>query len=332
MVVGLLSFPLGAQTTTLNIVLEFNPVAWGGLVWTTDSSKFYFFTLLSDAPSQTVSYSFDVATNTLTELTDIPLPASLPARDLERFSGQELAPYISESPNQEWVAVGIMPPTPTPSTDADLSTPRYTPPEFPKLALLNRSSGRVIFTDQNIIVDALDWFQWSDDSTSFVKSKYMVSPVLFFYGSGYADNPPTDLIIENISTLAASDGETYSIWGYYDMSPDGKLVLLGGTGTQTHMQRVLLWDAETHTTTTLDGIGSQTVVTAAFAPSSLTRIRALAETGLIEYDMNAGTTTVLNEDINTERFSNIWSRFSPDGRYVALIASSSGIYLAEISD
>jgi hypothetical protein len=166
-----------------------------------------------------------------------------------------------------------------------------------------------------------DFLRWSDNSEAFVVE--YESP----YGAGSS--------FSHIKLLDSNHplGETHETWvgwiggfpstSIFDISPDGNLVLYLSYG-----DKLLLWDAripilndDVDTQRAAKAIADAKTIGAAFIPDDENHILLVDEQGISRYNINTHTREIINANINSSWA--YWASFSPDNRYVALLAECS---------
>ena len=174
---------------------------------------------------------------------------------------------------------------------------------------------------------------WSEDSTTFVTltqqplgSDPLTPQYVSDFNTGYANLTFIDLGYLNV------DGRKYGSYNAYDISKNGRFVLLrvdeytAGGYSPLHL---MVWDAENPDASHVVDDFSE-VVEAAFAPGDESKLLILTELGLVLYDITSDGFTVLTEEINSTWVS--LSFISPDGQQLAVTDHGGWLYVVDIVD
>lgn len=197
-----------------------------------------------------------------------------------------------------------------------------------QLSLADLQSGRSVsinaFAFEAFLSQNLYRVLWNDTSTAFVTVTESASglPGYIFYTSSFSQT------VEDMATqpLGVPDrnGRSYMYASVYDISDDGKivLILIGDTTTssdpENRVRYLTLWQADNPAASTLiETINGRKVIGATFAPDDESKIWFINEVGLSEYDLQTGQIRVMDTALNSTWLTK--ARFSPDGRWVAVI-------------
>ena len=190
------------------------------------------------------------------------------------------------------------------------------------ITLADRKSRQSIVTTARALntVSGTDNFNvmWSADSQAFVVATTayeMSEPDFFTHISNYS-NDLSGLKTQELGFLPMNN-EEFGTRDIYDLSDDGRVVLVKGYNALNGETRLILWDALDPTLPTSIDIFTETnVIGAAFKSGNENKILVVNQDGLVEYDRQNGSTTVLRTDIGSKFAAK--ARFSPNAEWLSL--------------
>jgi WD40 repeat protein len=173
---------------------------------------------------------------------------------------------------------------------------------------------------------------WSADSSTFVFSATPIEgtePQFFYHVSHYQNNL-SKLGVKQIDAPII-DGETYSVLNVFSLSKDGSRVLMEGFHVPPNESKIAVWNsALPNAAKTVEGLTNTDVIGAAFCPDDENKILIVNQQGLLQYDLQEHTATLLRADVNSASFRK--AVFSPDGRWLALLANDDGLFMLSVRD
>lgn len=167
---------------------------------------------------------------------------------------------------------------------------------------------------------------WNATSTTFfvLTRNSPDVPYEAFHVSGFGANV-REVQTHKLGALSRG-GRLYGQVETFSLASDGKTALMliadftdaGKLLPKKLPLFLILWNAEKpESSQFIEGIDGQDVIAASFAPGNESKLLYVNDVGLLEYDLRTGQTTVLDTRLAAQPPS--IARFSPDGRWVALV-------------
>lgn len=312
--------PLAAQDNERQPIYE-GPV--DDLSWSSDSQYVSFFNYYGANPSVYLDESssrnwqrFDPVTGILTASKTWPQQPSLTDDENEFFRPTDLSDgsitYIYESPNKRYIVY---------CSFAEATSTL--------LILGNRAGMELLGLDYTIYNPFIgpEFFRviWSADSSAFVTFDERLPAVL-----RYVTNFDKSLMDATVSSLNEID---YSAWDVFDLSDDGKWVLILAytisPASEISQTLMIANPLNLSENIVLQTQNASEITAAIFAPDNANQVLFVSEQGLGLYDMESQQVSILDSSITAEYGTPI--AFSPDGRWLAY-QSLDGLIVIPMSD
>lgn len=162
--------------------------------------------------------------------------------------------------------------------------------------------------------DLLYSVKWSKDSKAFAVNVDEPPALCSYYVTNFASSvtAATSIYLDRGLPSGSPIRDAFRV---FDISSDGSQLLLAGNFSNNQAS-IFLWNTlNLPQSQSINGLGNN-ILAAAFSPNSQYRFRFIGSKGLVEYDMNAGTQTVLDSSISTAWVQKAW--FSPNGSRIIL--------------
>ncbi|MDX2136457.1 MAG: hypothetical protein SF123_00055 [Chloroflexota bacterium] len=314
----LLLHPIHAQDASLSAIYSGWPIT--NMWWSADSRVFAFQGNMTSAPESSW-YAYDVTSGRLTNSQTWPLQPTLNRIEQQALDSQETlgveVNLVFSSPNGQFLV----------GSSENLTGLQNQSSYVSQATISNRTTNTINLIGLPIITQtSVDRYrvQWSDDSSTFVvsTSAVQVSALSFFYYvTGYAESNATDIVAVDMQPVMI-DGQNHSILEVFDLSNDGRQVLLfasrSGSGRPDYC--LIRWSSIESSSHVLvpgfDGI-TEYHPSAVFSSEGSDIVLIFQRSGINEVNLISGNVRNLYPDLGSERFTN--AMFSPDGRYIALV-------------
>jgi hypothetical protein len=299
----------------------------GNLWWSQDSIRFAFVAPESRLSGSYNWYLYDVATSTVTISDTWPLRPQFSAQELQDYDlSQDDIQYVS--PDQTWFSYNEN------ENSQDIWEPEH-------IVLVNRQSGEVVETTVNPLRDDVatsphagtDHFRvlWSEDNSAvLVKTTgILVDASVFYYVTGYTDSPP-NLSVYPLDELVF-DNEQYFAINAYDISSDGRAILIATAPTLGGFVRFVVMDVEASTvlySISADLPGIENVLDVMFMPGNEQKLLAFMDQGVVEVNLSSATVQVLWADTTSFDFQR--AEFSPNGQWIGL-ATDEAVFVLNLA-
>ncbi|MEO8606860.1 MAG: hypothetical protein ABI690_03215 [Chloroflexota bacterium] len=203
------------------------------------------------------------------------------------------------------------------------------------ITLADRQNGQSMSTQLEALnISATDSFNvlWSANSetfVTFVTPLQMSEPEFFNRISNYA-NGLSGLTTQEIGFFLRINDEDFGTTDIYDVSGDGRFVLVKGYNAINGETRLILWDAMNPESPisfdpfTQPWVTDKWVFAAAFKPGDESKILVVNRDGLVEYDRQSGNTTLLRTGIIAGK-----TRFSPNGEWLS-VKTTRELYVVDL--
>ncbi|MGB1286085.1 MAG: hypothetical protein ACPG7F_06095 [Aggregatilineales bacterium] len=175
---------------------------------------------------------------------------------------------------------------------------------------------------------------WSEDSTALITRLTPITPYElvsgYFYISDYDAGFANTQFIELYD--AEINGDEYGFSRIYDLSPDGRHVLIGAAKRGERGGRILFYNPQIPTDSLIispSEVSMPNIYVARFLEGDNHRIIYLNESGIHIYDKTTGASELVRDDIN----SIVWDGmlFAPGGKHLALVEDDQ-VYVVDLTD
>jgi hypothetical protein len=311
-------------------IITFEQIFPTDLRWSSDRQQLIFRNNITEATGNDW-YIYDIQTRQLVLNQGQPRPdksASVEAvLDLTHDAEGEVLP-LSISSNGQYLMYGVF------GGETIWTNNGGFPSMIPGVADLQNTTA---FTIPDTELRGIPNVLWSAGGSAFILVKTIVpfDWVDVSYVGNYASNP-SDAVLHNLHVLWLND-QFYGVNGAYDLSSDGNRALLRVLVTspeRTH--KLYIYNAQFPAEDQLlEDFEPNSVIAATFAPDDETKIWALTEDGIVQYDLLTGEISAINSMFNARSAMEVSLHdpaiFSPDGRYLATL-SPGGLYLVDLTD